>query len=230
MKRRVASALGLSCVVFVASRALVPNAAPSTFVQPKVSLRSSMQRQNVRLYAADEPEDDIYDDIANKVDWLKNQKGSEQAIEGGAEFVSPLQGLFGSNEQGLNPRDRDNYVTVELTKPLGIGFAEANGQDGAVITEFQPGSAAAKDKVLRQDYVLALVGLTPVYDMKFADALQPIKDAEGAVKLTFFQGDADAFYGKRKPIPKWMSNFIEKLKPADAGAEKKEEEKKEGDW
>jgi len=141
-----------------------------------------------------------------------------------ADRVTPIDRWFGWDRGIIATRDDDDpfvdssdemsYVTVQLTKPLGIEFLEGTVDEGAGVSigEIRAGLSAQMCDLLEAGFHLIVANDTPVYGRTFEEAIQPIVDAEGPVKLTFFKGDAVYFYGEFRPSAAWLEEYIESLK------------------
>jgi hypothetical protein len=84
-------------------------------------------------------------------------------------------------------------ITVELSKPLGINFMEIdpNNPCGALIGELAAGMSAAQADTLDIGDVLVSVNGKNIYGKPMDEAVQPIIDAEGEIKLVFFRANLD---------------------------------------
>jgi C-terminal processing protease CtpA/Prc len=110
----------------------------------------------------------------------------------------------------VDAMDEKNYVTVKLTKPMGIVFEE-NDQDfgGIFVQSLKPDGAAAKKGVLQAGDQLVAVNDKKVCSMPFDDALGAIVDSPGdSTTLTLFRGPAKQFYGKTGASQAWVDDFI----------------------
>lgn len=148
---------------------------------------------------------------------------SEQAITA-KDRITPVDRWFGWDKDLIAARDEDdpfvdssdatNYVTVTLEKPFGIEMLEnpADEGGGVMVGEVRPGFAAYDSLLVDTGYHLIVVDDTPVYGLPFDDAIKPIMDKEGPVRLTFFKGDAVYFYGEFRPSAEWLSDFIGSLR------------------
>jgi len=118
------------------------------------------------------------------------------------------------DESFIDSSDAASYVTVWLEKPLGIEFIENMPEEGGgvMVGEVRPDYSAADSEMVMAGYHLIAADDMPVYGLPFDDAIQPIVDCEGYVKLTFFTGEAPYFYGEYRPAAAWLSNFLEQLK------------------
>ena len=108
--------------------------------------------------------------------------------------------------------DTSNYVSVELTKPMGIIFEENDAEFGGVFVQsLKEGGAAAENGKLNSGDQLVIVGTNNVSGLDFDDALGTIIDApEDKVKLTLFRGTGKQFYGPTGPSNEWLAEFCAK--------------------
>jgi PDZ domain len=112
----------------------------------------------------------------------------------------------------VDAMDESNYVTVQLTKPMGIVFEE-NDQDygGIFVQSLKPDGAASKltNGLLQPGDQLVAVNDKKVCGMAFDDALGAIVDSQGDLTtLTLFRGPAKQFYGKTGASQAWVDDFI----------------------
>ena len=108
--------------------------------------------------------------------------------------------------------DTKNYVSVELSKPMGIVFEENDAEFGGIFVQsLKEGGVAEEDGTLKQGDQLVIVGSKDVSGLDFDDALGAIIDApEEKVKLTLFRGTGKQFYGPTGPSKEWLAEFCEK--------------------
>lgn len=107
----------------------------------------------------------------------------------------------------VDPADVANYVTVELAKPMGIGFVENDGGGGGIYVDeiLGEGSAAQSGKLLSGDQLVA-VGPNLVLGSSFDEAIEEIKDAATeTVKLVFYRGPTVFLYGPTQPSSEWYT-------------------------
>eukprot|EP00929_Paragymnodinium_shiwhaense_P097026 TRINITY_DN58804_c0_g1_i1.p1 TRINITY_DN58804_c0_g1~~TRINITY_DN58804_c0_g1_i1.p1 ORF type:complete len:270 (-),score=55.01 TRINITY_DN58804_c0_g1_i1:102-911(-) len=155
----------------------------------------------------------------------ENSGLNQEAVMTAEDRVTPIdrwlgfdRGLYSSDFQTygdfVDSSDESSYVTVTLEKPLGIEFMENAPEDGGgvYVGEVRPGYSAYSNDFIRGGYHLIMADNKPVYGLPFDDAIEPIVDAEGAVKLTFFTGETQYFYGEHKPSKAWLDDFIERLR------------------
>ena len=106
--------------------------------------------------------------------------------------------------------DATQYVTVTLTKPMGIVFEENDATYGGIFVHSlkEGGLAAAAGTVAVGDQLVAVVD-QKVAGLPFDDALGTILEAPGdTVALIFFRGTADQLYGPTGASQAWLEEFI----------------------
>ena len=109
--------------------------------------------------------------------------------------------------------DENNYVAVELEKPMGIIFEENDSEFGGIFVQsLKEGGAAAMNGKLQSGDQLVVVNTQCVSGLDFDDALGVIIDSpsDTKTKLTLFRGTAKQFYGPTGPSKEWLTNFCEK--------------------
>mmetsp|Transcript_47257 Transcript_47257/g.110527 ORF Transcript_47257/g.110527 Transcript_47257/m.110527 type:complete len:235 (+) Transcript_47257:29-733(+) len=193
--------------------------------------RASAGRTALQAKAPEvKPEPDFGAEFAKS---LKEGLGLNQPIDDvtAAQRVTPIDRLMGwdkgiiASRDDLDPFmdscDEMNYVTVSVNKPLGLEFLENEVEEGGgvMIGKVEPQSNADQTGLLRSGYHLVFVNGMPVHGLSFDAALQPIIDAEGAVRLTFFMGEAEYFYGEWRPEKDWLDGFQAKLLSPSEDAE-----------
>jgi len=100
----------------------------------------------------------------------------------------------GTEQTTRNPGRFPNYLTVHLTRPMGILFEENYDHGGAYIAEINEGSSAAVDgSICRGDQLIA-IGEKTVIGMDFDDIMQII-ESDIKIKLKVFRGPAESLYG-----------------------------------
>lgn len=106
--------------------------------------------------------------------------------------------------------DAKNYVTVYLRKPMGIVFEENDADFGGIfVHSLKTDGVAAIDGTVKVGDQLVAVHATKVSGLPFDDALSAIIDAtEQEVKLLFFRGKADQFYGPTGASQEWLNEFV----------------------
>lgn len=128
-----------------------------------------------------------------------------------------LNGRSEEDDPFVDPSVDENYVTIVLDKPLGIEFVENTEEQGGgvVVGEVRPGYSAFGCDQIREGYQLIVADEKPVHGLSFDDAIDPIAAKQGAIKLTFFVGEADHFYGKYRPTEEWLASFFERLRAGE---------------
>ncbi|CAJ1355622.1 unnamed protein product [Effrenium voratum] len=188
---------------------------------------SSPGRVRTRLHAKApkvKPEPDFGSDFA-KV--MKESLGLNEVYEQqdltAAQRVTPIDRLMGwdrgiiASRDDLDPfmdsMEEANYITVAMEKPLGLEFVENSEKEGrgVMVDKVAAGSNADQTGLLCAGYQLIFVDGRPVHGLSFDDAIQPIVDAQGPVRLTFFTGEPEYFYGDFRPEEEWLADFREKL-------------------
>ncbi|KAL7450580.1 hypothetical protein ACHAWC_002474 [Mediolabrus comicus] len=100
----------------------------------------------------------------------------------------------------MDPMDVNSYISVCLSKPIGILFEENIPEYGG----------AAADGSIRRGYQLIAVGDKRVSGLDFDEAvIKPIVDkVEADVMLVFFKGTAECLYGSTSIVSEeWLDNF-----------------------
>jgi hypothetical protein len=110
----------------------------------------------------------------------------------------------------VDAMDAKNYVTVYLKKPMGIVFEENDADFGGIfVHSLKNDGVAAIDGQVRVGDQLVAVHATKVSGLPFDDALSAIIEAtEPEVKLLFFRGKADQFYGPTGASQEWLNEFV----------------------
>jgi len=181
--------------------------------------RQHLRSHRVRLGAEDgdaPPRKDLIDSIKGTF------KVTQETKVENMEFATPFDGLFGFGGKGddvktiededfVDSSDEANYATVTVEKPFGMGVGEATDEGGAMVTEVKPGSNAEASGQIQPGYQLIVVDDQPVYGKPLDEIIQTISAKEGALRLTFFRGEARFFYGKLGPSSSWLANFVDNL-------------------
>lgn len=112
----------------------------------------------------------------------------------------------------LDSMDEQNYVGIQLAKPMGIIFEENDSEYGGIFVQsLAEDGAAAKNGRLEVGDQLITVGTKNVSGLDFDDALAAIIECgEDLTPLTVFRGTAKQFYGPTGPSKDWLSTFCEK--------------------
>ena len=118
----------------------------------------------------------------------------------------------------IDTMDDKNYVSMDLSKPMGIVFEE-NDEDygGIFVQSLAEGGAAETNGGFQKGDQLVAVDSTFVTGLPFDEALGTIVDAQGeTTKLTLFRGSAKQFYGPTGPSQEWLKDFIASVTAAAA--------------
>jgi PDZ domain len=110
----------------------------------------------------------------------------------------------------IDSMDEKHYVTVELSKPMGIVFEENDATYGGIFVHSlkEGGAAEAAGTVAVGDQLVG-VAAQKVAGQPFDDALGVILDAPGTtVPLIFFRGTAEQLYGPTGASQAWLDEFI----------------------
>ena len=112
----------------------------------------------------------------------------------------------------IDSMDEKNYVSVELTKPMGIVFEENDSEFGGIFVQsLKEDGVAAENGMLESGDQLIVVGSKAVSGLDFDEALGTILDStDEKTKLTLFRGTAKQFYGPTGPSKEWLDSFCEK--------------------
>jgi len=153
------------------------------------------------------------------LDGAKNVFSGDQPIVA-ADRVTPFDRWLGNDKELLNaeqpkenvayidPNEVSNYLTVELVKPMGIVFAENEGECGGVFVEeiLDEGSASSSPSKLAKGDQLVGVDSSLVLGSTFDMAIDAIKDSGSAsTRLVFFRGPTSFLYGPTKPDDDWYN-------------------------
>lgn len=108
----------------------------------------------------------------------------------------------------IDAMDVSNYVTVQLTKPMGIVFEENDEEYGGIFVQsLKEDSAAAA--VLQPGDQLVGVNVLKVSGKAFDDALNAIVESTGATtKLVLFRGNAKQLYGPTGASQAWLDELL----------------------
>ena len=144
--------------------------------------------------------------------------------------VNDKNGVAAKDETLLNPADSmdtNNYLVVELTRPMGILFEENINRQygGAFVVEINERcSAAADGSICRGDQLVA-IGEKRVSGMDFDDVMKLIlDDFEEKTKLTLFRGPAESLYGPFGASIAWLDEFVAERGEEAALVEEEESE------
>jgi len=240
--RHVAFALAAAYALQDAGRSTVAFVAPGAVsgAQPGVSpLRQGLQPLGgaaatgvlplVQRWAEpvkEEPEGSGPDFSGEVKKMMRDALGTETRVTA-ASRITPIDRWFGwdrgllayrdADDPFVDSNDAESYITVLLDKPLGIEFVENAAEEGGGvgIGEVRPGFSGHTSGLLEDGYHLVAANDTPVYGFTFEDALKPIIESEGRVKMTFFKGDPAFFYGEFRPDAVFLENLLDYFKTAE---------------
>mmetsp|Transcript_7818 Transcript_7818/g.17038 ORF Transcript_7818/g.17038 Transcript_7818/m.17038 type:complete len:219 (-) Transcript_7818:107-763(-) len=104
-----------------------------------------------------------------------------------------------------------NYVTVSLSKPMGIVFEENDEKYGGIFVLSLSDGSAQQEGTIRPGDELVAVGNKKVAGLAFDDALGAIIDSDGeTTKLVLFRGSAKDLYGPTGASQEWLDEFVAK--------------------
>jgi PDZ domain-containing secreted protein len=109
----------------------------------------------------------------------------------------------------MDAMDVSNYVTVHLTKPMGIVFEENDEEYGGIFVQsLKEDSAAAA--VLQPGDQLVGVDALKVSGKAFDDALNAIVESNSSTttKLVLFRGSAKQLYGPTGASQAWLDELL----------------------
>lgn len=115
-----------------------------------------------------------------------------------------------SDQDFVDSMDAVNYVTVELSKPMGIVFEENDAEFGGIFVHSmkEDGVAVNDGRVQVGDQLVGVVN-QKVAGIAFDDALGAIIEATTEqVRLLFFRGTAEQLYGPTGASQEWLDDFI----------------------
>jgi C-terminal processing protease CtpA/Prc len=106
----------------------------------------------------------------------------------------------------VDPSDVQNYVTVQISKPMGLAFVENGGECGGVFVDevLESGTAASAAPPIVTGDQLVAVDSTLVTGWEFDATLDAIKaSSSDTTRLVFFRGPTAFLYGPTKPTDEW---------------------------
>ena len=107
--------------------------------------------------------------------------------------------------------DVSNYVTVDLTKPMGIVFEENDEEYGGIFVQSLKEESAAAAVLAPGDQLVG-VDTNKVSGMAFDLALNAIVESRSSttttVKLILFRGSAKQLYGPTGASQAWLEEFV----------------------
>lgn len=150
------------------------------------------------------------------VRWRLNDRSAALASFDAMSLTLTLASLLHFPTSGSVPADyvdamdAANYVTVELSKPMGIVFEENDADyQGIFVHSLKDGGAAAANGMIQPGDQLVAVFSKKVSGLPFDDALGAIIETQGAsLKLLLFRGTAAQFYGPTGASQEWLDEFI----------------------
>lgn len=120
---------------------------------------------------------------------------------------------FAVPDDFVDSMDEANYVSVELSKPMGIVFEENDPSSGGVfVASLAEGGAAAEDSTLKSGDQLIAVGATNVKGRDFDTCLGAIQASTAEkTKIVVFRGGPSSLYGNLGASDDWMGQYIAKI-------------------
>ena len=106
--------------------------------------------------------------------------------------------------------DAVNYVSAQLTKPMGIVFEENDEEFGGIfVLSLSEAGAAEKEGTIKPGDQLVGVNDKKVAGLTFDEALGCIIEASTEnTKLTFFRGNEKQLYGPTGASKEWLDEYI----------------------
>ena len=119
---------------------------------------------------------------------------------------------FGVPDDFVDSMDEANYVSVKLSKPMGIVFEENDPSSGGVfVASLADSGAAAADATLKPGDQLIAVGAMLCKGSDFDTCLGAIQASETDVTtLVFFRGGPSSLYGNLGASDEWIDQFMAK--------------------
>jgi hypothetical protein len=163
--------------------------------------------------------------VAGLFDGVKDAFSGDNKPTVGGDRVTPFDRWLGLDKelesagvatQGesvtyVDPSDTSNYLTVSLSKPMGIAFVENEGGCGGIFIDdvLDSGSAASASPALARRDQLVAVDTTLVLGAEFDAALGAIQASPGdATRLVFFRGPTSFLYGPTKASEEWYQQNL----------------------
>jgi len=115
----------------------------------------------------------------------------------------------------VDSMDEANYVSVSLSKPMGIVFEENDEEfSGIFALSLKEGGIAETDGTIKPGDQLVAVNDKSVTGLEFDDALGAIVDSDlEKTKLIFFRGSSKQLYGPTGASKDWLSELVAKGGP-----------------
>lgn len=142
-----------------------------------------------------------------------------------ADRETPIDRWMGWNTQSDEPEggvaaipsdfvdamDEGNYMSAEITKPMGIVFEENDPDTGGIfVLSISEDGAAEANGVLKTGDQLVAVNNQKVIGLPFDVALGAIVETETEhTKLTVFRGPSSQLYGPTGASKAWLDEFLE---------------------
>jgi len=122
------------------------------------------------------------------------------------------QKVAGVDKNFVDSMDTVNYVTTDLSKPMGIVFEENDEEFGGIfVLSLTEGGVAEQDGTIKPGDQLVAVDKEKVTGFAFDPALNEIVKSEGeTTKLTLFRGTEEQLYGPTGASQEWLEEFISK--------------------
>ena len=119
---------------------------------------------------------------------------------------------FGVPDDFVDSMDEANYVSVKLSKPMGIVFEENDPSTGGVfVASLADGGAAAENASVKPGDQLVAVGDALCKGKDFDACLGAIQASDAELtSLVFFRGGPSSLYGNLGASDGWMTEFMEK--------------------
>ena len=110
----------------------------------------------------------------------------------------------------IDSMDSNNYIAIQLQKPMGIIFEENDEEYGGIFVQaLKEGGIASTHGVAQAGDQLVAVDTIKVSGMSFDDALGKIIESQGeSTKLTLFRGSAKQLYGPTGASQAWLDEFV----------------------
>lgn len=110
----------------------------------------------------------------------------------------------------VDSMDAVNYISAQLTKPMGIVFEENDEEFGGIfVLSLSEAGAAEKEGTIKPGDQLVAVNDKKVAGLTFDEALGCIIEASTEnTKLTFFRGNEKQLYGPTGASKEWLDEYI----------------------
>lgn len=117
-----------------------------------------------------------------------------------------------NDDSFVDSMDENNYITVDLDKPMGIIFEENDQEVGGIFVQSltENGAAITSGMLKEGDQLVAVNGLK-VSGKTFDEALGTIVNCDTTpTPLVLFRGTSEQFYGPTGASQEWLDDFISK--------------------